>query len=86
MGFHQQYLAKNPSGYCPDHSCEVSFDSAGIFVRVRALNAFDLPIKPLEQGFGACLHSAALGRRMNACGNSERNEQGSIQIAQLFAG
>ncbi len=26
-----------------------------LFVRVRALNAFYLPIKPFEQGFGACL-------------------------------
>ena len=26
--YHQQYLAKNPDGYCPDHSCGVSFDSA----------------------------------------------------------
>ena len=25
--YHQQYLAKNPRGYCPDHSCGVSFDS-----------------------------------------------------------
>jgi peptide-methionine (S)-S-oxide reductase len=23
--YHQQYLAKNPRGYCPDHSCGVSF-------------------------------------------------------------
>jgi peptide-methionine (S)-S-oxide reductase len=23
--YHQQYLAKNPAGYCPDHSCGVSF-------------------------------------------------------------
>ena len=23
--YHQQYLAKNPDGYCPDHSCGVSF-------------------------------------------------------------
>jgi len=28
--YHQQYLAKNPGGYCPDHSCGVSFDSAGL--------------------------------------------------------
>ncbi len=26
--YHQQYLAKNPGGYCPDHSCGVSFRSA----------------------------------------------------------
>jgi peptide-methionine (S)-S-oxide reductase len=23
--YHQQYLAKNPDGYCPDHSCGVTF-------------------------------------------------------------
>ena len=26
--YHQQYLAKNPDGYCPDHSCGVRFDFA----------------------------------------------------------
>ena len=26
--YHQQYLAKNPGGYCPDHSCGVSFGDA----------------------------------------------------------
>ncbi len=26
--YHQQYLAKNPEGYCPDHSCGVSFGPA----------------------------------------------------------
>jgi peptide-methionine (S)-S-oxide reductase len=26
--YHQQYLAKNPDGYCPDHSCGVKFDLA----------------------------------------------------------
>jgi peptide-methionine (S)-S-oxide reductase len=25
--YHQQYLAKNPGGYCPDHSCGVSFEA-----------------------------------------------------------
>ena len=25
--YHQQYLAKNPGGYCPDHSCGVTFKS-----------------------------------------------------------
>ena len=25
--YHQQYLAKNPGGYCPDHSCGVSYSS-----------------------------------------------------------
>jgi len=28
--YHQQYLAKNPDGYCPDHSCGVSFKSAEV--------------------------------------------------------
>ena len=27
-GYHQQYLAKNPNGYCPDHSCGVRFPVA----------------------------------------------------------
>ena len=26
--YHQQYLAKNPDGYCPDHSCGVTFKTA----------------------------------------------------------
>ena len=26
--YHQQYLEKNPDGYCPNHSCGVSFKSA----------------------------------------------------------
>jgi peptide-methionine (S)-S-oxide reductase len=26
--YHQQYLAKNPDGYCPNHSCGVAFKSA----------------------------------------------------------
>jgi peptide-methionine (S)-S-oxide reductase len=24
-GYHQQYLAKNPNGYCPDHSCGLTY-------------------------------------------------------------
>jgi len=28
--YHQQYLAKNPGGYCPDHSCGVTFESADL--------------------------------------------------------
>ncbi|MGH8149564.1 MAG: peptide-methionine (S)-S-oxide reductase MsrA [Steroidobacteraceae bacterium] len=28
--YHQQYLAKNPDGYCPDHSCGVRFDPAEV--------------------------------------------------------
>jgi peptide-methionine (S)-S-oxide reductase len=24
-GYHQQYLEKNPRGYCPDHSCGVTY-------------------------------------------------------------
>ena len=35
-GYHQQYLAKNPDGYCPDHSCGVRFDSAGLQVGEKA--------------------------------------------------
>ena len=27
--YHQDYLAKNPDGYCPDHSTGVRFDAAG---------------------------------------------------------
>jgi peptide-methionine (S)-S-oxide reductase len=34
--YHQQYLAKNPDGYCPNHSCGVSFDSAGLQVGEKA--------------------------------------------------
>ena len=25
--YHQQYLAKNPDGYCPDHSCGIPYKS-----------------------------------------------------------
>ena len=25
--YHQQYLHKNPMGYCPDHSCGVKYPS-----------------------------------------------------------
>ena len=34
--YHQQYLAKNPGGYCPDHSCGVSFKSAELQVGEKA--------------------------------------------------
>jgi peptide-methionine (S)-S-oxide reductase len=34
--YHQQYLAKNPDGYCPDHSCGVRFDSAELQVGEKA--------------------------------------------------
>jgi len=34
--YHQQYLAKNPGGYCPDHSCGVRFDSAQLHVGEKA--------------------------------------------------
>ena len=34
--YHQQYLAKNPHGYCPDHSCGVSFGPAELPVRQKA--------------------------------------------------
>ncbi len=62
MGFSQQYLAKNPDGYCgmggsglPRTKRAQSAFTLALIVRVRALNAFDLLIKPFEQGFGACL-------------------------------
>ena len=34
--YHQQYLAKNPDGYCPDHSCGVPFKSAELHVGKKA--------------------------------------------------
>jgi peptide-methionine (S)-S-oxide reductase len=34
--YHQQYLAKNPGGYCPDHSCGVTFKSAELHVGEKA--------------------------------------------------
>jgi peptide-methionine (S)-S-oxide reductase len=34
--YHQQYLAKNPDGYCPNHSCGVSFKSAELHVGEKA--------------------------------------------------
>jgi peptide-methionine (S)-S-oxide reductase len=34
--YHQQYLAKNPGGYCPDHSCGVTFKSAELQVGEKA--------------------------------------------------
>lgn len=34
--YHQQYLAKNPRGYCPDHSCGVTFKSAQLPVGEKA--------------------------------------------------
>jgi peptide-methionine (S)-S-oxide reductase len=34
--YHQQYLAKNPGGYCPDHSCGVPFKSAELPVGEKA--------------------------------------------------
>jgi peptide-methionine (S)-S-oxide reductase len=34
--YHQQYLAKNPGGYCPNHSCGVSFGSAELREGQRA--------------------------------------------------
>jgi hypothetical protein len=34
--YHQQYLAKNPGGYCPDHSCGVAFKSAELQVGEKA--------------------------------------------------
>ena len=34
--YHQQYLAKNPGGYCPNHSCGVAFKSAELPVGEKA--------------------------------------------------
>src|SRR5665213_1953169 len=34
--YHQQYLAKNPGGYCPNHSCGVAFKSAQLSVGEKA--------------------------------------------------
>jgi cytochrome c553 len=34
--YHQQYLAKNPGEYCPDHSCRVTFISAELAVGEKA--------------------------------------------------
>ncbi len=34
--YHQQYLAKNPDGYCPDHSCGVPFKSAELHLGEKA--------------------------------------------------
>jgi peptide methionine sulfoxide reductase MsrA len=33
---HQQYLAKNPGGYCPNHSSGVSFKSGELKVGEKA--------------------------------------------------
>ena len=35
-GYHQQYLAKNPDGYCPDHSCGVTFRTVELPVGEKA--------------------------------------------------
>jgi peptide-methionine (S)-S-oxide reductase len=34
--YHQQYLAKNPDGYCPDHSCGIPYKSAVLAVGEKA--------------------------------------------------
>lgn len=34
--YHQQYLAKNPGGYCPDHSCGVPYKSSELAVGKKA--------------------------------------------------
>jgi peptide-methionine (S)-S-oxide reductase len=34
--YHQQYLGKNPGGYCPNHSCGVSFKSGEVKVGEKA--------------------------------------------------
>ena len=34
--YHQQYLAKNPDGYCPNHSCGIPYRSAVSYSGVKA--------------------------------------------------
>jgi len=34
--YHQQYLAKNPGGYCPDHSCGIPYKSPVSAVATKA--------------------------------------------------
>ena len=34
--YHQQYLAKNPAGYCPDHSCGIPYKSPVLQVGEKA--------------------------------------------------
>jgi len=34
--YHQQYLAKNPGGYCPDHSCGIPYKSPVLAVGEKA--------------------------------------------------
>jgi peptide-methionine (S)-S-oxide reductase len=34
--YHQQYLAKNPDGYCPDHSCGIPYKSAVLYSGEKA--------------------------------------------------
>jgi peptide-methionine (S)-S-oxide reductase len=34
--YHQQYLAKNPDGYCPDHACGIPYKSPVLAVGERA--------------------------------------------------
>src|ERR1700688_446477 len=35
--YHQQYLAKNPDGYCPDHSCGIPYKSPVLAVGAKAV-------------------------------------------------
>ena len=34
--YHQQYLAKNPDGYCPNHSCGIPYKSAVLYTGEKA--------------------------------------------------
>ena len=34
--YHQQYLAKNPEGYCPNHSCGIPYRSAVSYSGAKA--------------------------------------------------
>jgi peptide methionine sulfoxide reductase MsrA len=34
--YHQQYLAKNTGGYCPDHSCGIPYKCPMLAVKEKA--------------------------------------------------
>jgi peptide methionine sulfoxide reductase MsrA len=34
--YHQQYLAKNPDSYCPNHSCGIPYKSAVLYSGEKA--------------------------------------------------
>ena len=43
--YHQDYLLKNPNGYCPDHSTGVKFDSS---VKVQTTHEVIMPLGGME--------------------------------------